>query len=183
MPENLELDPPLRSLLDRQDLPALTRKRPSDAHLLERLLAQIRQTMIAPKPLPDSDGGRLLIAGVLLWHDFWDEAHNIAQEIETQEGSYWHGIVHRREPDAANARYWFRQVGRHAIFPELRESSREVAPDRIKGKTWDPFAFIDLCESARKSKDSDLELVCRRIQKAEFELLLAHTWRLAIGTR
>src|SRR5688572_5200550 len=142
MTENTEITPALRSLLDRQDLPALTRKRPSDARLLEPLLARIRETMIAPKRLADTDGGRLLIAGVLLWHDFWDDAHNISQEIETPEGSYWHGIVHRREPDAANARYWFRQVGRHPIFPELRESSQEVAPGRITRKTWDPFAFI-----------------------------------------
>jgi hypothetical protein len=178
-----KITPALRSLLDSQELPALISKRPSDERLLKRLLAQTPETLVAPKSLADANAGRLLSAGILLWHDFWDEAHNIAQEIETQEGSYWHGIVHRREPDAGNASYWFRRVGRHPIFPELRESSREVAPDRIKGKTWDPFAFIDLCETARNSKDSDLEQICRRIQRAEFELLLGHTWRMAIGTR
>src|SRR4051794_6992325 len=56
-------------------------------------------------------------AGLYLRVGFWDEAHEIAQNIEDADGSYWHAIVHRQEPDAGNAGYWFRQVGQHAIFP------------------------------------------------------------------
>jgi hypothetical protein len=61
----------------------------------------------------------LLRAGLYLYFDCWEDAHAVAQDINTAEGSYWHAIVHRREPDAANAGYWFRQVAEHGIFPAL----------------------------------------------------------------
>ena len=48
----------------------------------------------------------------------------------------------------ATAAYWFRRVGKHPIFPHLRDAAAELGW-RVKDK-WDPFAFIDYCESARK---------------------------------
>src|SRR5712672_4382044 len=59
-------------------------------------------------------------AGLYLYFDCWEQAHEVAQDINTPEGSYWHAIVHRQEPDPGNAGYWFRQVGSHAIFPALQ---------------------------------------------------------------
>src|SRR5271156_4524952 len=50
------------------------------------------------------------LAGLYLYFSCWQEAHEIAQNISTSEGSYWHAMVPRQEPDAGNAGYWFRQV-------------------------------------------------------------------------
>ena len=76
------------------------------------------------------------MAGLYLYLSCWDEAHTVAQAIETAEGSYWHAIVHRQEPDVSNSAYWFRRVGEHPIFPGLRE--RAAAAGMDVGARWDP---------------------------------------------
>ena len=54
-----------------------------------------------------------LASGLLQIHDFWDDSHDAAQRADDQGerdfSAYWHGIAHRREPDAGNAAYWFRR--------------------------------------------------------------------------
>src|SRR5713226_8362206 len=45
------------------------------------------------------------LSGLYLYFSCLDEAHEIAQSISSVEGSYWHGIMHRQEPDAGNASY------------------------------------------------------------------------------
>jgi hypothetical protein len=50
-----------------------------------------------------------------LWHDAkgrWDEAHELAQSVETADGAWVHAYLHRREGDLSNARYWYRRAGR-----------------------------------------------------------------------
>jgi hypothetical protein len=50
-----------------------------------------------------------------LWHDAhgdWARAHELAQQDEGPAGSWVHAYLHRREGDAANARYWYVRSGR-----------------------------------------------------------------------
>ena len=59
------------------------------------------------------------LEGVLLalWWDAqgdWNRAHEIAQDIETPDGSWVHAYLHRREGDEGNAGYWYRRAGRRA---------------------------------------------------------------------
>jgi hypothetical protein len=111
-------------------------------------------------------------AGLYLRAGFWEEAHEIAQDLDTPEGSYWHAIVHRQEPDAGNASYWFRRVGAHAIFPELAQRAAEIEPS-LDG-SWDPFRFIDYCERASRQPRGETERRAIAIQDVEWELLFAH---------
>ena len=133
----------------------------------------------AGRLFPQARAPEAAVAGLYLYFSCLDEAHETAQAIDTADGSYWHGIMHRQEPDAGNASYWFRQVGRHAIFPSLRSAAAEIAAAHPKlgiaiADPWDPLVFIDLCEKARRSPGSEIETLAREIQRAEWQLLFHH---------
>ena len=42
----------------------------------------------------------------------WEKAHEVAQEIETRDGSWVHAYLHWVEGDAFNAAYWYRRARR-----------------------------------------------------------------------
>lgn len=135
---------------------------------------------------------RSLSAGLLQILDFWDASHTAAQEAddlgEHDFAPYWHGIAHRREPDAGNAAYWFRRVGRHRLFPLLAQAADErIDPaDRpdwwgrvVKSGMWDPMAFIDACERVKPATAD--EKSARQLQRLEMALLLEATLAAAQG--
>jgi len=72
---------------------------------------------------PSAHARQAALAGLYLYFSCRDEAHEVAQADSSAEGSYWHGILHRQEPDAENASYWFRRVGKHPVFPGLLQAA------------------------------------------------------------
>jgi hypothetical protein len=103
----------------------------------------------------------------------------VAQNDSSAEGSYWHAILHRQEPDAGNAAYWFRQTGTHAIYPKLAKEAHDILlryPDAEfrAGERWDAFGFVTFCERARLQPGSPSESAAREIQRAEWQLLFDH---------
>ncbi len=183
-----EYGPELRPLIAEERLPGLTLGPPNEA-ARKRLQALTVETGVGPRGLADRDMARACLAGLWLYHDFGDEAHAIAQEIHTFTGSFWHGIYHRREPDAWNSKYWFGRVRRHPVFEALRaaadaEAQAAGAADTLRralGHTgWNPSGFVDLCQAALGGEPA-LEALCRRIQQREWELLFDHCYRCALG--
>jgi hypothetical protein len=110
-------------------------------------------------------------SGLYLYLSALDESHTISQSISTDSGSFWHGIMHRQEPDYANAKYWFRRVRRHPVYDEL---------ERVTGEAWDPFAFVDRCEAAEQGGTENRDALVS-LQRLEWQALFSHCYRLAVG--
>ncbi len=121
------------------------------------------------------------LSGLWLYFSCFDACHALCQDLETPEGSFWHGILHRQEPDPANAAYWFRRVGLHPTFPEIHHAAAEIlsrykVPWKSKDQ-WDPLAFVDFCEEARRQPGSDMEKAALEIQRAEWQSLFDYCAR------
>ena len=143
-----------------------------DRTAVESVLARLRA--FDPSPLVPSAPRDAALDGLIaaldappavrsalhLWNDSLVRCHDLAQEIHDPTGSYLHGVMHRREPDYANAKYWFRRVGAHPVYERVR-------------KGWDPFDMVDLCEKA--ARDPKLEKELRALQAREIALLAEHT--------
>ncbi len=108
-------------------------------------------------------------AGLWLAFDFLDDSHRISQEDEgNPERDFWHAIMHRREPDPGNSKYWFRRVGPHPVLEQLRHRAPEVGY-----RFTSPEAFVEFCERTRDTGNADEE-TAKCVQELEWNLLF--TW-------
>lgn len=101
------------------------------------------------------------LAGLWLLAGDLDQSHSISQRLEDNDGSYWHGIMHRREGDYFNAKYWMRRTGDHPVTQELKLKLPEYR---------DALAFVDYVEKAI-TKDRSLQESAQRMQWIEWQLL------------
>ncbi len=165
--------PVLGDLLSEDRIMPLDAGTPDQARLTQLRALDMTQAL-APHPVQDRDMAEACKSAIWLYHDFLEESHTISQSIETSTGSYWHGIMHRRELDFSNAKYWFRRVGEHPIFDKLRE---EFADDGL----WDPLVFVDQCQQSFYDAE-ELAQRCLSIQQREWQLLFDFCYHQAIGT-
>lgn len=139
--------------------------------------------------IADSDAALCCKAGLWLRANDLDQSHRISQGISTSEGSYWHAVMHRREPDYSNSMYWFRRVGAHPVFELLaadavaegeRLGEQNAASTLVAGKTWNPGAFGELCRVALK-EGGRLKEFGVAVQDAEWRRLFDYCFRKAVG--
>lgn len=135
-------------------------------------VAAVRPTLAALK-LPPA-----CLAGMWLYFDFLDESHRVSQDDESDpDRNFWHAVMHRREPDALNSKYWWRKVGPHPVVKLLAEHAPSVGHDYAN-----PFDFVDFCERVRGTGSHDEE-AAKRVQLLEWQLLFDHCFRPGSGGR
>ncbi len=155
----------------------LVARRSAPADLVSELGKHNSRTLFKTSAMPEA-----AMSGLWLYHSCFEEAHNIAQDISSVEGSLWHGILHRQEPDSGNAAYWFRRAGNHPVFAQLVKAASEVVARYPEAEfrpsvKWDPFGFILFCERARDMPGSYSEAAALEIQRAEWQLLFDYCAR------
>ena len=123
-------------------IPPIMPQGPWSAEVSERLRA-----------LSDAEASANVRAGLHLMNDDLGSAHVLVQPRENDNtSSYWHGIVHRREGDWNNAKYWMRRTGYHPLHDALYAEALGGAAgaDAFVGEweSWDAIRFVDLCREA-----------------------------------
>jgi hypothetical protein len=83
-----------------------------------------------------------LRAGLWLYIDELNRSHTLSQGIDDATGSFWHGIMHRREGDFSNSHYWFNRVGKHPAMAGI--------------PNYDPHAFVDAVRQRHAGAPPDL---------------------------
>jgi hypothetical protein len=188
--------PAVQSLLARQSLPPLGPGQPD--RTAESLLHSLHDaSMFNSRPVVDPQMADCCRSALWLAFGYLEQSHAISQSVDTPEGSYWHGIMHRREPDFGNAKYWFRRVGRHAAFEDLivaagevdlaamtaAEGSSKSDDERIaaairrcvSAKAWDPMAFVELCQQVME-RGGPAEMWCRQVAQIEWRMLFDYCY-------
>lgn len=166
--------PVFAPLLETASLPPLGPGKPNrgvEARLRQLDLARA----FAPHMIKDHAASQACLSGLWLLHNFLDESHTVSQSLHTAEGSFWHAIMHRREPDPGNSKYWWRRVGSHPVLQQLAERSASVGYHFT-----DPYAFVDFVEQVRDTNTTDEE-TARRGQQLEWELLFDWCFHQAVS--
>lgn len=116
---------------------------------------------------------------LLLWHDYLEPAHQLAQDERTPEFNYFHAIIHRREGDFFNSRFWLRQVDdRHiALLNVAREVKQflsekgeiQLLEEVVKDDGWDSLEFLEeVMKASKLERTSPQVKLLTQIQTIEF---------------
>lgn len=152
-------------------------------------LELIKPASVTKSSAMDTEEAQSIVAGLWLWHDFLDISHTISQSIETPSGSFWHAVMHRREGDFSNAKYWYRRVGSHpalaTIAARINVLTESMPADktlfRLTANGFDPYALVDLVESVHRSSDHPHRQLAISLQKLEWQTLFETCVRSAVG--
>lgn len=162
---------------------ALTIPFPTEPANYERVI-RLRGTpddaLRSPTPTGDARFVPLVRAGLFYHHNALDDAHRLVQEATGDAAAYWHAMIHRRERDFENARYWLRRAGEQPSFAEMQARASEVSSNMGRQMTWDPFLLVHLAEQLRfGAEDVRAEVV--GLGRVEFEVFFDYCYRQANG--
>ena len=169
-----------RLLLHERTLDEPLPTEPTDYTLVIRIReADAAAILGGADPLPDAPLP-LLRAGLFYYHNAIEDSHREAARAEGDLAAYWHGMVHRREGDFDNARYWMRRAGEQPIFQELHGRAAEGAPNMGRQSNWDPFLFVNLCEQYKYGAHEYRKEI-GTLQRVEFAVMFDYVWRRCVA--
>jgi len=115
----------------------------------------------------------------LLWYDYLEPAHQLAQDERTPEFNYFHAIVHRREGDFFNSRFWLRQIdNRHIAMIDIAKEVRtflnekgelQLLDEIVKDDGWLSLEFLEeVMKASKLERTSPQVKLLTQIQTIEF---------------
>jgi hypothetical protein len=137
----------------------------------------------------NSDQADALLSALWLRHDWLEESHRISQRIESPTGSMWHAIMHRREGDFSNSKYWYRRTEGHPMSATLAIRAGDLVNPfpadksvfRITASGWNPAAFVDLVEQVHNDPQDPRYRLAVNLQELEWQTLFQYCTRSASG--
>jgi len=150
--------------------------------LAHQLLDGVKAAQLLTAPTAFAGAGDAMLAGLWLWHDALDECHRIVQQPSDAGDatfSFWHGIMHRREGDFSNSKYWYARAGSHPALQILAAQAGGIvhqAPAdkdllRLIASGWNAKAMVDLVESVHGDPDDPRHGVTVQLQRLEWKAL------------
>jgi hypothetical protein len=154
------------------------------------LLSKAKPQDLLSVPVKSVDDANAVLAGLWLWHDFLDESHLISQSLPSATGSFWHAIMHRREGDFSNSKYWYDRCAKHPVMAVILAQIQPIIGPLPADKTilkltlhgWNPHAFVDLVQQVEGQPAHPLHRLAVSLQQLEWRLLFDHSLRAATGT-
>ena len=130
-----------------------------------------------------------MMSALWLYFDWLDQSHRISQSLANPTGNFWHAIVHRREGDFSNSKYWYARCDSHPTMQTLAANAPRVINEMPADKSllkvistgWDPSALVDLVAEVHRKTDDPRRAAAIALQKLEWQLLFEHCTRAAVG--
>jgi hypothetical protein len=147
------------------------------------ILETVRPEQLLTIPVKSGAFASALLAGLWLWNDGLEECHRIVQnppdEKSTSTYAFWHAIMHRREGDFSNSKYWYARCVNHSALQVLAAQAPAIVNPvpadksllRVIAGGWNPNAFVDLAEAVSENESDSCIKIAVQLQRLEWKIL------------
>lgn len=140
-------------------------------------------------PIRSELHARAMLAGLWLWRDGLEQSHTISQGIDDPTGSFWHAIMHRREGDFSNSKYWYDRCADHPVLATLSARASDIINPLPADKSllklnlngWNPNHFVDWVQRLNTQADEVMFAAAVELQRLEWRTLFDYCIRQATG--
>lgn len=177
---------------------------PARAH---ELLDGVTPEKLLTEPISSIGHAYAMLAGFWLWLDALKECHEIAQMdagalralphapspkdlvVAANSLDFWHAIMHRREGDFSNAKYWYARCDTHHVIRMMGAAASSLAgehsSDRLVAHAlsggWNAEGFVDLVQAVHNKPGDPRHDLAVRLQQIEWQALFGYCVREAVG--